>query len=130
MAEPVRVRGALLDVLAVLISAAEAGRSVHGWAIKKVTSLSGATTYKILDRLEDAGWITGHWEDPSVAVPGKPPRRYYDLTPSGAAAARSLLAERRPQALGTVTAPGNQQIPGYLSGFLAVLRRPLHGGAR
>jgi PadR family transcriptional regulator, regulatory protein PadR len=45
------------------MSAAGAGKPKHGWAIKKDTGLSGATTYKILDRLEDAGWITWHWGD-------------------------------------------------------------------
>jgi len=30
-----------------------------GWAISKATKRSGPTVYSTMDRLEDAGWITG-----------------------------------------------------------------------
>jgi DNA-binding PadR family transcriptional regulator len=51
----------------------------------------------VVDRLEDAGWVTGRWEHANPR-PGKPPRRFYHLTGEGLASARELLAERRPMA--------------------------------
>jgi PadR family transcriptional regulator, regulatory protein PadR len=114
MAEPIRVRGALLDVLELFLLAFQEKRPLYGWEIKKTTRVSGASTYRILDRLEDAGWVSGHWEDAGAQVPGKPPRRYYDLTGAGEVAARELLAERRPDAL-------RRSVP--------VFPEPLQGGA-
>jgi DNA-binding PadR family transcriptional regulator len=52
----------------------------------------------VLDRLEDAGWIAGRWED-QHPEPNKPRRRFYHLTPTGVTEARTLLAARRPRAL-------------------------------
>lgn len=61
---PVRVTNPLLDVLTVLLEAFEDDRrELHGWAIMKATARSGPTVYGVLDRLEDAHWITGRWED-------------------------------------------------------------------
>jgi len=96
VSEPARVTEPLLDVLEVCLEAHEAGAEVHGWAIMKATKRSGPTVYGILDRLEDAGWIEGHWEDrhPEEA---KPRRRFYRLTPTGMPAARELVTARRPQ---------------------------------
>lgn len=64
----------------------------------KQTKRSGPTVYRVLDRLEDDGWVTAEWEDlPSDAT--RPRRRLYQLTGEGVPAARALLAERRPAAL-------------------------------
>jgi DNA-binding PadR family transcriptional regulator len=95
MEGPVRVTNPLLDVLEVLLNAFENDRQeLHGWAIMKAASRSGPTVYGILDRLEDAGWITGRWED-RHPQPNKPRRRFYQLTPTGASSAVRLLAARR-----------------------------------
>jgi PadR family transcriptional regulator len=59
---------------------------------------AGPTVYGVLNRLEDAAWITGQWEDQHPES-NKPRRRLYRLTPNGVIAARDLLATRRPQAL-------------------------------
>jgi PadR family transcriptional regulator len=115
---PARITKAFLDVLEVLVQAAEEKTEIHGWAIKKSTGLSGATTYKMFDRLEDAGWITGRWE-PSPD-PNRPPRRYYHLTPSGEAQARAVLAERRPQALRRVRHPRVFPGRGAVSGLMTI----------
>ena len=53
----------LLDVLEVFFQAFETMTELHGWAILKSTKRSGPTVYGVLDRLEDAGWINGRWED-------------------------------------------------------------------
>jgi PadR family transcriptional regulator, regulatory protein PadR len=90
-----RVTSPLLDVLEVLV---ETKAELHGWAIVKAAKRSGPTVYGVLDRLEDAGWITGQWEA-QHPEPNKPRRRFYRLTDAGVTAARDLLAARRPQAL-------------------------------
>lgn len=95
MGGPIRVTGPLLDILELLVKAWQDDQDLHGWAIMKATKRSGPTAYGVLDRLEDAGWVAGSWEH-QHPEPGRPRRRFYRLTPTGAAAARDLLAERRP----------------------------------
>jgi PadR family transcriptional regulator PadR len=132
MSVPTRITGPLLDVLELLVHAAEEGTELHGWAIKSSIRRSGATVYGILDRLEDAGWVIGHWEQRNPD-PGKPPRRRYRLTPTGFPAARRLLAQRRPEALRRTPPPRHIPAPGPLFNFfdaLGRLGRRLPGGAR
>jgi PadR family transcriptional regulator, regulatory protein PadR len=123
MTGPVRITGPLLDVLEVFLQALTDDQELHGWAILKATKRAGPTVYGVLDRLEDAGWITGRWEDqpPNASTPR---RRLYRLTPNGVVAARDLLASRRPAAL---TQPRRQPRPGLAArGWL----RGLAGGTR
>jgi PadR family transcriptional regulator, regulatory protein PadR len=87
---PVRVTQPLLAVLGALLDARD--HELHGWAIMKETGRSGPTIYKLLERLADAKWLTSRWE--ADAEPGRPRRRYYQLTPHGAASARAIIAER------------------------------------
>jgi PadR family transcriptional regulator PadR len=108
-------------VLDVFVRAFEDNIELHGWAIKKSARLSGAATYKMLDRLEDAGWVTGRWEP--NPEPGKPQRRLYQLTPTGEPAARAVLAERWPEALRRTAGPGNLPAPNPLSSFLGAFDR-------
>jgi DNA-binding PadR family transcriptional regulator len=91
-----RVTGPLLDILELLLRAWQDDEEIHGWAIMKAVKRSGPTTYNVLDRIEDAGWATGTWENQHPET-GRPRRRFYRLTPTGVAAARELLAARRPQ---------------------------------
>lgn len=105
---------------------------MHGWEIKKSTGLSGAATYKMLDRLEDAAWVVGRWEERNPD-PGKPPRRMYRLTGVGEPAARAILAERWPEALRRTSRPAHLPAPNPLSGFLDTvghLGRRLQDGAK
>jgi PadR family transcriptional regulator, regulatory protein PadR len=89
-----RVTEPTLDVLEVLLRAHRDGRGIHGWDIKKATRRSGPTVYGIIDRLEDAELIEGHWEHQDSSDKG-PRRRYYRLTGAGVTAASKLIAERR-----------------------------------
>ena len=98
MAGPIRVTNPLLDVLEILLQAFDSHDDLHGWAIMKATKLSGPTVYGVLDRLEDANWISGQWEEENPE-PGKPRRRFYSITPTGLIGAREILRERRPQVL-------------------------------
>ncbi len=96
MSGPVRITEPLLDVVEVFLAALDDDRELHGWAIMRAVCRSGPTVYGVLDRLEDAGWIVGRWED-QHPEPSKPRRRFYRLTASGTIAVRGLLAERRPR---------------------------------
>lgn len=88
-----RVTDATLDVLEVLLRAHQDGRDIHGWEIKKATRRSGPTVYGVIDRLEDASLIEGHWQQQDSSDTG-PRRRYYRLTGAGVTAASKLVAGR------------------------------------
>jgi DNA-binding PadR family transcriptional regulator len=99
--------GAMFDVLALLLQAWEDQTEVHGWLIMKSVRRSGPSVYRVLDRLEDAGWITASWE---VLPPRqkRPRRRYYRLTAEGVEAARRRLA-----APATTPTPRLRPEPGF-----------------
>jgi PadR family transcriptional regulator PadR len=94
-----RVTPQLLDLLFVLLDASRRGEELHGYEIKKQAGLSGPSIYRGLDRLEDAHLVEARWEQDLPDEAGRPRRRYYSLNPEGIAAARTLLGERRPEAL-------------------------------
>src|ERR1035441_2393229 len=116
MAGPIRVTNPLLDVLEVLFQAFGNHDDLHGWAIMKQTKRSGPTVYGVLDRLEDCGWIAGHWEELGPEE-SRPRRRFYRMTPEGEAGGRVLLEQRRPQVLRTLRnrSPGGV-VPGLAPG--------------
>lgn len=95
---PLRVTSPMVDVLAVLLMAREEDIQVHGWFLMKQTKHSGPAVYGVLDRLEDLGWIAGYWEERSTER-RKPRRRFYRLTPTGAAEAAALVEARPASAL-------------------------------
>ncbi|QXJ19843.1 PadR family transcriptional regulator [Actinomadura graeca] len=92
-----RVTGAQLDILEVLLNAHSRHVRLHGWEIMKMTRRHGPTVYRALDRFLDAGWVEREWE--TGHPDGRPRRRFYSLSPTGAAQARHVLRERRPKAL-------------------------------
>jgi DNA-binding PadR family transcriptional regulator len=57
------------------------------------------TLYKALNRLEEFGLLTSHWED-AAAVEGRPRRRLYELTALGAQAAERARAAHPDHATG------------------------------
>ena len=65
----------------------------HGFDVLDATGLPSGTVYPILRRLEDAGLVRSRWESVLVArEEGRPPRRYYELTGTGAESARAAVA--------------------------------------
>jgi DNA-binding PadR family transcriptional regulator len=90
---PIRVTGPLLDIVELFLRAWQDQVDLHGWQIMKEARLTGPTTIRVLDQLEDHGWITGMW-DRQGARPGQPRVRLYRLTPTGQIAARELVAEQ------------------------------------
>jgi DNA-binding PadR family transcriptional regulator len=119
-----RVTRQVLTVLAVLLDAYVRDEGLHGYAIKKMTGLSGPSTYRVLDRLQDAQLADVWWEQLPEGDE-RPRRRYYRLNSAGAATARKLLAERRPDALEgigrTPPLPAAEPKPGFGTLFGAVL---------
>ncbi|NIL59779.1 PadR family transcriptional regulator [Salinispora arenicola] len=91
---PIRVTGPLLAVLNALLEANDL--ELHGWAIMKATGKSGPTIYRTLERLAESNWVTSRWD--TEIEPGKPRRRYYQLTGHGEASARHLIAQRQTKA--------------------------------
>ena len=82
-------------VLGTLLSDVEA--EWFGSQIGGIAGLPSGTVHPILARLEGVGWVESRWEDIDPSAEGRPARRYYRLTRSGAAQARQALAAvRRP----------------------------------
>ena len=56
----------------------------HGFDIMDATGLPSGTVYPILRRLDREGLLASTWEKAAVAQrEQRPPRRYYEITPSG-----------------------------------------------
>ncbi|GAA0975974.1 hypothetical protein GCM10009551_010310 [Nocardiopsis tropica] len=71
----------------------DTSRRRYGFDLMKDTSLKSGTLYPILARLQKAGWLTAQWEDIDEKAEGRPARRFYLISPDGAAAGRVALAE-------------------------------------
>ena len=100
---PPRMTMATRLVLDVLFS--DLAADWYGSQIGQHAGLPSGTVHPILARLERVGWLESRWEDVDPSREGRPARRYYRLTESGAAqAGRALAAARRPR-------PGFAAIP-------------------
>ena len=76
--------------VSVLHAVADGNR--FGFEIMDATGLTSGSVYPTLDRLESLGFLTSEWEDAKIARRDKrPPRRYFDLTPAGAAVLAGAL---------------------------------------
>jgi DNA-binding PadR family transcriptional regulator len=59
----------------------------HGFDIMDATDLPSGTVYPVLGRLERDGYVRSKWESQTIAQrERRPPRRYYEITASGARA--------------------------------------------
>jgi PadR family transcriptional regulator, regulatory protein PadR len=83
-----RIGRATIDVLGVLI---DSDQPRWGLEIIKATGRPSGSVYPLLDRLEQAGWVTSQWDDDTDRR--GPRRRMYRLTTDGAAEAREVLAK-------------------------------------
>jgi PadR family transcriptional regulator len=76
---------------AAILHAIADGRQ-FGFDIMNATGLTSGTVYPALDRLESAGYLRSTWESEAVSrTEGRPARRYFTLTGSGATALRAAL---------------------------------------
>ncbi|MEU6718005.1 helix-turn-helix transcriptional regulator [Nonomuraea sp. NPDC046802] len=83
---PVRLTTPVRLVLDALL-AAQAEDPPWGYRICAETELGPGTVYPILERLEQAGWITGQWEADTPHA--RPARRLYTISDTG----RQMYAE-------------------------------------
>ncbi|MFD0371134.1 PadR family transcriptional regulator [Streptomyces sp. NPDC127114] len=91
MSAPFRITSTTLDVLEAFLASSE---ELHGFAVAKAAGKPTGSVYPILARLEQAGWLGSRWEDENPQE-GRPRRRFYELTPNGAAEAERIVIERR-----------------------------------
>jgi PadR family transcriptional regulator PadR len=78
---------------AAILHAIASGRQ-FGFDIMEETGLTSGTVYPALERLESAGYLRSTWEGAAVAhAEGRPARRYFTLTASGATALSAALAK-------------------------------------
>lgn len=86
----------MTQITALVLRAVAAGHK-YGFDIMEMCGLPSGTAYPALRRLEKAGLLRSSWEDAAEAhADGRPRRRTYVLTPSGAEAlieANRKLAE-------------------------------------
>jgi PadR family transcriptional regulator, regulatory protein PadR len=91
-----RITLQVLLVLRALLR--DPGRELYGLELSEETGLLPGTAYPILLRLEREGWVESRWENIDPSVEKRPARRYYRLTPGGAAQASAVAAAaRRPR---------------------------------
>ncbi|WP_435601332.1 PadR family transcriptional regulator [Streptomyces sp. C10-9-1] len=80
-----------IAVLEVLLAATD-DTPAWGLSICRDADLGSGTVYPILDRLTEYGWVSGREE--TAPHPGRPPRRYYELTGAGRRKALAALEAR------------------------------------
>ena len=68
----------------------------YGFDIIERTGLPSGTVYPALSRLERDGYLASSWEDEARAhAEGRPARRYYRVTATGARALREAMVQYR-----------------------------------
>ncbi len=83
---------------------------LYGIEIGQAAGLASGTLHPILARLEVLGWVQSRWEQIDASVEGRPPRRYYRMSPTGAEASRVALDRAyRPTAARPRLRPEGQQ---------------------
>ncbi len=88
------------NLLKVAVALMRAPTGQHwGYVLAQRAGVFSGTLYPLLRRLESEGWLAAGWEDPATITDGRPPRRYYTLTPTG----RSELGALAALALSTPT---------------------------
>ena len=88
-------KGFLSYAAAVILQSVRSGY-LYGFDIIDITGLPGGTVYPALRRLEEAGYLTSKWEQPSIAqAQPRPARKYYELTRSGQEALAEALKRYR-----------------------------------
>lgn len=91
MGQDVRITGPLLKVLNEFMRQPDAG--MCGADIALGTNLKSGTLYPLLNRLEEAGWLSSEWEDVSPNEVGRPRRRLYEITGLGIRKAKAAFRE-------------------------------------
>ncbi len=90
MDAPFRITEQLVRVLDVFLD--DPTGNHYGFRIAKDAAIQTGTLYPIMARLEDAGWLTGRWQDEDNTR--GPRKRLYTLTPEGLNRAPAVVASR------------------------------------
>jgi PadR family transcriptional regulator, regulatory protein PadR len=69
----------------------------YGLEIAGAAGIGSATIYAALTRMERAGWVEASWEVETPNELGRPQRRLYKLTATGAEIGRDALANYQPR---------------------------------
>ena len=88
----------------ILILGAMLERPVDEWyglELVERVELKTGTIYPALVRLEQAGWLTSHWEDVNPSEEGRPRRRLYRMTGEGQARAQEEVSAHMTKLSGT-----------------------------
>lgn len=81
----------VMQVISAFLEDPQAKR--YGAELIRATHLQSGTLYPILARLERNGWLVSQKEAIDPKKEGRPARRYYELSPDGAAPMRQARAE-------------------------------------
>ncbi|WP_331750192.1 PadR family transcriptional regulator (plasmid) [Streptomyces longwoodensis] len=92
----IRLTKPTIAVLETLLSATSDERA-WGLSICRDADLGPGTVYPILDRLSERGWVTSYEE--TGPHPGRPARRFYELTGIGRTRAEEALEARKARQL-------------------------------
>ena len=87
----IRITGPLLKVLNEFLQ--RPGTSMSGADIARRANLKSGTLYPLLNRLEEAAWLSSKWEDVSPQEVGRPRRRLYEMTGLGVRRASAEFEE-------------------------------------
>ncbi len=91
-----RMTGPTQRVLRALLERPSA--ELYGMEIADRAELAPGTTYPILMRLKQDGWVESRWENIDPETARRPARHYFRLTSLGATSARDALRHAEEQA--------------------------------
>ncbi|MER5298942.1 helix-turn-helix transcriptional regulator [Streptomyces lasiicapitis] len=100
----IRLTKPTIAVLEALLASTD-DTPAWGLSICRDADLGSGTVYPILDRLEERKWITS-WNE-TGQHPGRPARRYYELTGLGREQASAALEARKARRFGLGLAGGS-----------------------
>jgi DNA-binding MarR family transcriptional regulator len=99
----IRLTKPTIAVLETLLAATDE-TPAWGLSICRDADLGPGTVYPILERLSERGWVTSREE--AGPHPGRPARRFYELTGAGRQQATEALRARRERRFGLGLAGG------------------------
>lgn len=85
---------ALRDMFAV-VTAMRSGEQHFVYPLTQALGMGPGRVYPALAEFERRGWVRSGWQD-QPDYPGRPRRRWYQLTPEGLRQARGHVIEERP----------------------------------